>query len=433
MHHPSNTHKINLVTLGCSKNLVDSEVLMRQIKANNIEILHDSNEITETVIINTCGFILDAKQESIDTILQFADARKKGIVKNLLVMGCLSERYKSELITEIPEVDAFYGVSDFARIINDLGFDFRKDLLGERLLTTPAHYAYLKIAEGCNQHCSFCAIPAIRGNHQSRNIEEIIREVEKLAAKGVKELILISQDLTYYGLDLYKSRKLPELVDTLCKIEGIEWIRLHYLHPAGFPQDLIPVIRDNKKVCNYIDIPLQHINTNILRSMRRGVDKKQTIELIRKIREEIPEAYIRTAFIIGYPGETSKRYEELKEFIHEMKFERLGLFAYSPEEGTSSFSMRNIVSKKVVQTRIDELMSLQQSISHEKNMNRIGHTLKVMIDRKEGEYYIGRTEYDSPEVDNEVLIESKAKNLSGHLLDVRINGADTFDLFGNIV
>ncbi len=425
-------HKVNLITLGCSKNLVDSEVLMGHLSHNNIELMHDVDEAADTVIINTCGFIVDAKQESIDTILQFAQAKNRGEVKQLLVMGCLSERYKEDLKKEIPEVDAFYGVSDLPEIICQLGFDYRKDLIGERLLTTPSHYAYLKIAEGCNRKCSFCAIPAIRGKHISRKIEDILKEAEMLAAKGVKEVILISQDLSYYGMDLYGKHMLPELVESLAQISKIEWIRLHYLYPTGFPKSLFSLMRENKKVCNYIDIPLQHISSKILKSMKRGVDGPGTRELIGEIRKELPGVAIRTAFIVGYPGETEKAYEELKDFIIESKFERMGLFAYSPEEGTSAYPLKSRLSKKKVQQRIDDLMKIQENISFELNQKRIGKNLMVLIDRKEGEFYIGRTEYDSPEVDNEVLVRSDSPLNFGQFYQVDITGADHFDLFGKV-
>jgi ribosomal protein S12 methylthiotransferase len=424
--------KINVVTLGCSKNLVDSEVLMRQIEKDGIEILTDSDEFTDTVVINTCGFIADAKQESIDTILEFAKAKKDGLIKNLVVMGCLSERYKEDLKKEIPEVDAYFGVNELPEIIHQLGFDFKKDLLGERKLTSPSHYAYLKIAEGCDRSCSFCAIPMIRGKHISKSIETIVDEARFLVKKGVKELILISQDLTYYGLDNYHKKMLPALLEELVKIEELQWIRLHYLYPTAFPMELLAVIRDHEKICSYIDIPLQHINSQILSSMQRGVDHKKTQELIDQIRTIVPEAYIRTAFIVGYPGETEKRYAELKDFIVKNRFERLGLFAYSAEEGTKAFDLKNIVSKKKTTARIDELMDIQENISMEINASKIGQELQVLIDRKEGDFFVGRSQYDSPEIDNEVLVSAEEELKIGTFCQVVITDVESFDLFGSV-
>jgi ribosomal protein S12 methylthiotransferase len=426
-------HNIGIVSLGCSKNLVDTEILMRQLDANHYKLILDpsENDKIDTAVINTCGFILDAKNESIETILRFIDARKNGFISNLFVMGCLSERYKDQLKREIPEVDDFFGVNDLKNIISRIGGKFRKDLVGERIITTPGHYTYLKIAEGCDRKCSFCAIPFIRGSHVSRPMEEIIQEARYLVKTGAKEINVISQDTTYYGLDLYNKRKLPELLKSIAAIDGLEWIRLHYTYPDGFPEELLEVIRDHDNICKYIDIPLQHINSAILRSMRRGIDKEGTIRLISKIRDVIPGVAIRTSLITGYPGETEKEFNELKEFVLESRFDRLGVFAYSHEENTKAYSLKDTVPAGIKETRVAEIMEIQQEIAFTMNQLKIGKVLKVIIDRKEGDFYIGRTEFDSPEIDNEVLIPAGNNNLTiGDFYHVRITLSDTFDLYG---
>jgi len=426
-------HTIRVVTLGCAKNTVDSEVLMGQLKLNNIRVLRDGEKGREdSVIINTCGFINDAKEESIETILGFIDAKKQGKLKQVYVMGCLSERFKEPLMKEIPEVDEYFGVSDLSEIVTRMGASYRKDLLGERYLTTPNHYAYLKIAEGCDRSCSFCAIPGIRGKHISRPIEDIVDEAKKLAAQGVKELLLISQDLTYYGIDLYKKQMLPELVTVLSDMKLVTWIRLHYLFPTTFPDVLLDVMSSRADICNYVDIPLQHISDRILKSMRRGVDKAGTYELMAKFRQQLPDAVVRAAFIVGYPGETEEEFEELKTFIRDTKFDRVGVFTYSHEEDTFAFGLVDDVPTEVKQSRAAEIMEIQQNISFELNQLRIGKTFNVLIDRMEGEYYVGRTEYDSPEVDNEVLINFASKLKIGEFYDVKITSADAFDLYGEI-
>lgn len=428
-------HKIGIVSLGCSKNLVDTEVLMKQLDASSIQIILDPSgkDKIDTAIINTCGFILDAKNESVETILQFIQAKTQGRLKSLYVMGCLAERYREQLEKELPEVDAFFGVNELSRIVERVGGTYRKELLGERLLTTPSHYAYLKIAEGCDRHCSFCSIPAIRGKHISRPFEEILREAEILARNGVKEIIVISQDTTYYGLDLYKKRMLPELLDQLAGIPGLAWIRLHYTYPDGFPPELLNVIRKHDNICRYIDIPFQHINSRILKSMKRGIGKDETLDLIRIIRKELPEGVIRTTLITGYPGETENDFRELKEFIEICRFDRLGVFAYSHEEGTNAHTLRNSVPEKVKQERAAILMEIQQSISLERNEKRVGTRMKVILDRMEEEYYIGRTEFDSPEIDNEVLIPVLNKNYqTGRFYTARITAAENFDLYAEI-
>jgi len=428
-------HKIGIVSLGCAKNLVDTEVLMKQLDASSFQIILDPSEKDRinTVIINTCGFILDAKNESVETILQFVKAKMDGHLQSLFVMGCLSERYREQLAKELPEVDAFFGVNELSRIVERVGGKFRKGLLGERMLTTPSHYSYLKIAEGCDRHCSFCSIPAIRGKHISRPLEEIIREANVLAGKGVKEVNIISQDTTYYGMDLYKKRMLPELLEQIAGTPGLEWIRLHYTYPDGFPVEVLEMIKRHDNLCNYIDIPLQHINSRILNSMKRGIDKKQTLDLIALIRKKLPEGVIRTTLITGYPGETKKDFRELKEFIDHSRFDRLGVFTYSHEEGTGAYSLKNTVPDKVKQERAAILMEIQQDISLELNTGRVGTSMKVVIDRDEEEYYIGRTEFDSPEIDNEVLIPKEIKSLEiGSFYQARITAADNFDLYAEI-
>jgi ribosomal protein S12 methylthiotransferase len=422
---------IRVVTLGCSKNTVDSEVLMGQLRSNNLHVLHDEEPgKADTVVINTCGFIGDAKEESVDTILQYIRLKEEGKLKRVFVMGCLSERYKPSLVNEIPEVDEYFGVNDLAGVIRALGAEYRESLVGERLLTTPSHYAYLKIAEGCDRRCSFCAIPGIRGKHISKPIEQIIKEAGLLADKGVKELLLISQDLTYYGFDIYNKSALTELVRKLSDLQRFDWIRLHYTFPSGFPSDLLDLMRERENICNYIDIPLQHVSDKILKSMRRGVNGADTRKLIADIRKRLPQAAIRTAFIVGYPGETEKEFDELKQFMEEMKFDRMGVFTYSHEEDTHAFSLKDSVLQEVKNARAAELMTLQQEISANLNNVKIGQTLNVLIDRKEGNYYIGRTEFDSPEVDNEVLIEDHENLQIGTFYSVLITAAEDFDLHG---
>ena len=424
--------KINVVTLGCSKNLVDSEVLMRHLD-NKYSVVNDSDEDADIVVINTCGFIGDAKEESIDTILNAVEAKREGRVKKVYVTGCLSQRYKKDLENEIDDVDGFYGVNDLPEILKDLEVDYKKELIGERHLTTPKHYAYLKVSEGCDRSCSFCAIPLIRGKHISVPEEEILKEARNLADKGVKELLLIAQDLTYYGIDIYGKRTIAGLVDKLSKIAGIEWIRLHYAYPAGFPEELLDVMNNNPKVCKYLDIPLQHINDRILKSMKRGLGSKGTRELVGKMKERIPGVALRTTLIVGYPGETEEEFLELMDFVKESKFDRLGVFTYSAEEDTSAFKLKDDVPEEVKQERADRIMALQQEISLELNKAKKGKVFKTIIDRKEGEYYIGRTEFDSPEVDNEVLITTDKDLKTGEFYNIKINKTDYFDLYGEVV
>jgi len=425
--------KINIITLGCSKNLVDSENLMGQLKINNFDVVHNSDKDADIVIINTCGFIDDAKEESINTILQAVKDKSQGFLKKVYVMGCLSERYKTNLENEISDVDGYFGVSELSEIIEELGGKYKNELIGERSLTTPSHYAYLKISEGCNQNCSFCAIPLIRGKHISKSVETIIKEANILAGKGVKELILIAQDLTYYGLDLYKERKLAFLLEELVKIESIKWIRLHYTYPLGFTEDVIEVIAKYDKICNYIDIPLQHISDNLLKSMKRNITGQQTKNLINKIRAKIPDSAVRTTLISGYPGETENDFEDLKEFIKEFRFERLGVFTYSHEEDTAAFELIDDVPSQTKQDRADEIMMIQQDISREINSNKIGKIFKVVVDSVEGDYYIGRTQFDSPEVDNEVLINFDNLHKIGEFYKVIITAAEDYDLLAKFI
>jgi ribosomal protein S12 methylthiotransferase len=426
------TQKVNIVTLGCSKNLVDSEHLLRQFEANGLEVSHDSNEPSDIVIINTCGFILDAKEESISMIMDYIDAKTRGDIQKLYVMGCLSARYKKDLIKEIPEVDRFFGKFDFDEIISELGIQKRKDLLFDRKLTTPSHFAYLKISEGCDRTCAFCAIPQFTGKHKSVPIEDLVIETEKLAGQGVKELLLIAQELTYYGIDLYGQQKLPELINKLSEIEGIEWIRLHYAYPARFPLELLNVIRENPKVCKYLDIPFQHVADNVLSNMRRNITGKQSRELISKIREEVPGIALRTTMLVGFPGETEDDFQELLTFIGDVQFDRLGVFPYSHEDDTwAAANLTDEIPQDIKQERADWLMETQQSISEALAAKKIGQTLKVIIDREEGEYFIGRTEYDSPEVDGEVLITSNCEMKIGEFYLVKITSSDLFDLFGD--
>ena len=427
---------IDIITLGCSKNLVDSEKLMRQLEANGYKVTHDSpNPQGEIAVINTCGFIGDAKEESINMILEFCEAKEEGKLKKLYVMGCLSERYLKELEVEIPQVDKFYGKFNWDELLTDLGKAYHDEIAIERTLTTPKHYTYLKISEGCDRSCAYCAIPIITGKHISRPMEEIIDEVKLLVSQGVKEFQIIAQELTYYGVDLYKSQKLPELIEKIAHVPGVEWIRLHYAYPTHFPEDLFRVMRENDNVCKYMDIALQHISDNMLTRMRRNVTKSETYELIEKFRREVPGIHLRTTLMVGFPGETEEDFEELKEFVQKARFDRMGAFAYSEEEGTyAAETYEDSIPQEVKQTRLDELMALQQEISAELSNAKIGQELKVIIDRKEGEYYIGRTQFDSPEVDPEVLIKADGKRLfSGRFYRVRITNADDFDLFGEII
>ncbi|OMP31117.1 30S ribosomal protein S12 methylthiotransferase RimO [Mangrovimonas sp. DI 80] len=425
-------NKINVVTLGCSKNVYDSEVLMGQLKASGKDVVHE--EEGNIVVINTCGFINNAKEESVNTILEFMQKKEAGDVDKVFVTGCLSERYKPDLEKEIPNVDQYFGTTELPGLLKALGADYRHELIGERLTTTPKNYAYLKIAEGCDRPCSFCAIPLMRGKHKSTPIEELVIEAEKLAANGVKELILIAQDLTYYGLDLYKKRNLAELLEALVKIEGIEWIRLHYAFPTGFPMDVLDVMNREPKVCNYLDIPLQHISDSILKSMRRGTTKAKTTKLIEEFRKAVPNMTIRTTLIVGYPGETEEDFQTLKEWVQEMRFERLGCFTYSHEENTHAYNLEDDVPEDVKQERANEIMEIQSQISWELNQEKIGQEFKVVIDRKEGNYFVGRTEFDSPDVDNEVLIDATSTYLkTGEFVTVKVIEAEDFDLYAEVV
>jgi len=429
-------NKVNVVTLGCSKNVFDSEVLMAQLKANKFEVEHESmSDDSEIVIINTCGFIDNAKQESIDTILRYAQAKVDGEVDKVYVTGCLSERYKDDLEQEIPEVDAFFGTRELPRLLKTLKADYKQELVGERLLTTPSHYAYFKIAEGCDRPCSFCAIPLMRGNHVSTPIEELVASAKSLAAKGVKELILIAQDLTYYGLDIYKKRALADLLEQLSDVEGIEWIRLHYAFPSGFPLDVLDVMNAKTNVNFYLDIPLQHGSTRILQSMRRGITREKTEELVEDIRAKVPGIAIRTTLIVGYPGETKEDFQEMYDFVEKMRFDRLGVFTYSHEENTHAYSLEDDVPEKTKRERADKIMELQSGISYELNQEKVGKTFKVLFDRVEGDYFIGRTEFDSPEVDNEVLVKKEGDVFVriGDFANVEITSADHYDLYGKLV
>ena len=428
-------NKINVITLGCSKNVYDSEVLMGQLAANKMDVEHESEkDDANIVVINTCGFIDNAKEESINTILEQAERKEAGSIDKLYVTGCLSERYKPDLEREITNVDQYFGTTDLPKLLKVLGADYKHELLGERLTTTPKHYAYLKIAEGCDRPCSFCAIPLMRGKHKSTPIEQLVIEAKKLAKNGVKELILIAQDLTYYGLDIYKKRRLADLLIELSKVEGIEWIRLHYAFPTGFPQDVLDVIRDNDKVCNYIDIPLQHINNEILKSMKRGTSHQKTNDLLKAFRKKVPNMAIRTSLIVGYPGETEERFQELKQWVQDTKFDRLGVFTYSHEENTSAHVLEDDVPDEVKKARQEEIMDLQTHISWGLNQKKIGKTFKVLFDRKEGGYFIGRTEFDSPDVDNEVLVKANDTYIRmGDFANIKIEKTDHFDLYGVVV
>ncbi len=429
--------KINVITLGCSKNLVDSEVLVSQLKYNDYEVSHQSEEATKDdsniIIINTCGFIDRAKEESINTILTYADKKQKGEIDKLFVTGCLSQRYKDDLEEEIPAVDAFFGTLEMPALLEKLNADYKHDLIGERVLATPMHYAYLKISEGCNRTCSFCAIPLMRGKHISRTIESLVEETKSLARQGVKEIMLIAQELTYYGLDIYKSRELPKLLKALNEVDGIEWIRLHYAYPSKFPIEIIESIKENDKVCNYLDIPLQHISDPILKAMKRQITKGETIDLIKQIRNILPEIALRTTMLVGFPGETEEDFKELCDFVKEMEFERLGVFMYSHEENTSAHDFEDDVPGEIKEERAAILMEIQQEISTKKNDEKIGKTFKVLIDRKEGGYFVGRTEFDSPEVDNEVLIDAKKHFCRvGDFVEATIDDATDFDLYASL-
>ena len=425
-------NKINVVTLGCSKNVYDSEVLMGQLKASGKEVVHEDDG--NIVVINTCGFINNAKEESVNTILDYMQKKEDGDVDKVYVTGCLSERYKPDLQIEIPNVDQYFGTTELPQLLKALGADYKHELIGERLTTTPKNYAYLKIAEGCDRPCSFCAIPLMRGKHKSTPIENLVIEAEKLAASGVKELVLIAQDLTYYGLDLYKKRNLATLLEALVKVEGIEWIRLHYAFPTGFPMDVLDVMKREPKICNYLDIPLQHISDKILKSMRRGTTQEKTTKLLKQFRAAVPEMTIRTTLIVGYPGETEEDYQTLKTWVEAMRFERLGCFTYSHEENTHAFNLEDDVPEEVKMARANEIMEIQSQISWELNQAKIGETFKVVIDRKEGEYFVGRTEFDSPDVDNEGLIKASQTYLkTGEFATVKVTEAADFDLYAEVV
>jgi len=428
----SKQNKVNVITLGCSKNIYDSEVLMGQLSLSNISVTHENDESnSNVVVVNTCGFIDNAKEESINTILEQAKRKEQGYIDKLYVTGCLSERYMGDLEHEIPNVDKYFGTTDLPNLLKTLGADYKHEMLGERLSTTPKHYSYLKISEGCNRPCSFCAIPIMRGKHRSKSIETLVNEVVVLAQKGIKELILIAQDLTFYGLDIYKKRRLADLITEISNVDGIEWIRLHYAFPTGFPMDVLDVIKSNDKVCNYLDIPLQHINDDILKSMKRGTTFNKTNNLIKQFRDKVPGIAIRTTLIVGYPGECEDKYNELKQWVIDTRFDRLGVFTYSHEENTSAYQLHDNVSEKIKKKRQEEIMKIQSSISWELNQKKIGTTCKVLFDRKEGGYYIGRTQFDSPDVDNEVLLNAKDTYLRiGDFYNVKITKADHFDLYG---
>lgn len=430
-----NKNKINIVTLGCSKNTVDSEYLIAQLAGNSFEVVHNSSDRSAgTVIINTCGFIREAKEESINTILDFVHAKKAGIIDRLFVFGCLAERYITELRDEIPEVDSFFGVKNLRDIVKAIGGDFRDSLLGDRIITTPSHYAYIKISEGCNRHCSFCAIPLIRGKHISEPVEKLVEQARKSAAGGVRELIVVAQDSTYYGLDLYKKRRIADLLNRLSEVPGIEWIRLHYAYPASFPDDLIYAIRDNPKICKYLDIPFQHISDGVLGKMRRGITGKETYSFIERIRKEIPSLALRTTIMVGHPGETEKAFNELKQFVEDIRFERLGVFPYSAEEGTfSALNFKDSISNVRKMERADEIMSIQNRISGEMNSAKKHRRMKVIIDRIENGFVIGRSEHDSPEIDQEILIEKTGTDpCPGDFTEIEIIDTDDYDLYARI-
>ncbi|EPR72055.1 Ribosomal protein S12p Asp88 methylthiotransferase [Winogradskyella psychrotolerans RS-3] len=425
-------NRINVITLGCSKNVYDSEVLMGQLKASGKDVVHEQEG--NVVVINTCGFINNAKEESVNTILEYMQKKEDGEVDKVFVTGCLSERYKPDLEKEIPNVDQYFGTTELPGLLKALGADYKHELIGERLTTTPKNYAYLKIAEGCDRPCSFCAIPLMRGKHKSTPIENLVIEAEKLAANGVKELILIAQDLTYYGLDIYKKRNLAELLENLVKVEGIEWIRLHYAFPTGFPMDVLDIMKREPKICNYLDIPLQHISDDLLKSMRRGTTKEKTTKLIHDFRAIVPEMTIRTTLIVGYPGETEAHFQELKQWVSEMRFERLGCFTYSHEENTHAYNLEDDVPEEVKMERVNEIMEMQSQISWELNQAKIGQEFRVVIDRKEGNYFVGRTEFDSPDVDNEVRIDATKTYLkTGEFATIKVTEAEDFDLYGEVI
>ena len=427
-------NKINIVTLGCSKNLVDSEVLLSQLKGNAIEATHESQKNdANIVVINTCGFIDNAKQESIDTILAYVDEKEAGRIDKVYVTGCLSHRYKDELENEIPQVDAFFGTLELPNLLKTLGADYKHELIGERLTTTPTHYAYLKISEGCNRPCAFCAIPLMRGGHVSKPIEQIVLEAENLVKHGTKEIMLIAQESTYYGIDLYGERKLKDLLEALSEVKGLEWIRLHYAYPSQFPEDILPVMANKANICKYLDIPVQHISDNVLKAMRRGITRRKTYELLNTIKEQVPGISLRTTILVGHPGETEEDFEALKQFIQDFEFDRLGVFTYSHEENTNAYTLEDNIPAEVKQQRAEALMALQEEISFKKNQKKIGQTLKVLFDRKEGEYFVGRTEADSPEVDNEVLVKAQDQFVRiGDFANIVIDSAESFDLFGHL-
>lgn len=428
--------RVNVVTLGCSKNIHDSEILMGQLRGNQMDVVHEADSVRDDdiIVINTCGFIDNAKQESIDTILEYSALKEAGKVNKVIVTGCLSERYKPELQTEIPNVDAYFGTNDLQDLLGTLGADYKYELVGERMLTTPSHYAYFKIAEGCNRPCSFCAIPLMRGKHVSKPIDQLVKEAKHLAKNGTKELILIAQDLTYYGLDIYNKRNLADLLRHLSDVDGIEWIRLQYAYPSGFPMDILDVMNERSNICNYLDMPLQHISDPMLKSMRRGITKQKTIDLVNAIRDKVPDIALRTTLICGYPGETEQDHEELVQWVADTRFDRLGCFTYSHEENTHAHTLVDDVPAEEKEARVEAVMDIQQNISYEINQSRVGNTYKVMIDRLEGDYFVGRTEYDSPEVDNEVLLPAASQYANiGRFHQVEIERAEDFDLYGSIV
>jgi ribosomal protein S12 methylthiotransferase len=433
---PQTKPRVNVITLGCSKNIHDSEVLMGQLRGNQMDVVHESDKLFEDdiIVINTCGFIDNAKQESIDTILQYSELKEQGKISKLIVTGCLSERYKPELEAEIKNVDSYFGTNDLQQLLSSVGADYKYELIGERLLTTPSHFAYFKIAEGCNRPCSFCAIPLMRGKHVSKPIEDLVKEAKFLAKNGTKELILIAQDLTYYGLDLYNKRNLADLLRNLSDVDGIEWIRLQYAYPSGFPMDILDVMNERSNICNYLDMPLQHISDSMLSSMRRGISRQKTIDLVDSIRDKVPDIALRTTLICGYPGESEKDFEEMKDWVTETRFDRLGCFTYSHEEKTHAHLLVDDVPEEVKQERVETIMGIQQEISFDVNQDKVGRTFKVLIDKKEGNYLTGRTEYDSPEVDNEVLIDTRISYATpGSFVQVKIDRAEDFDLYGQIV
>ena len=428
--------RVNVITLGCSKNIHDSEVLMGQLRGNQMDVVHEDQQLNkdDIIVINTCGFIDNAKQESIDTILQYSEFKDQGKVGKVIVTGCLSERYKPELEAEIKNVDSFFGTNDLQNLLNSIGADYKHELVGERLLITPSHFSYFKIAEGCNRPCSFCAIPLMRGKHVSKPIEDLVKEAKYLAKNGTKELILIAQDLTYYGLDLYSKRNLADLLRNLSDVDGIEWIRLQYAYPSGFPMDILDVMNERSNICNYLDMPLQHISDSMLSSMRRGITRQKTIDLVNSIRNKVPDIALRTTLICGYPGETERDFEEMKEWVSESRFDRLGCFTYSHEEKTHAHLLNDDVPEEVKQQRVEDIMNIQQEISFNINQDKVGKHFKVLIDKKEGNYLIGRTEFDSPEVDNEVLIDARISYATpGTFVQVKIDRAEDFDLYGQIV